>query len=95
MTPTSHHTFAACVGIDWAEATQDGCLQAAGSAKRACCQLEPTPEASAAWGTTLRTRVHGHPVALGLARNQGPLVFALHTDDLLVLCPIQPLTLAR
>jgi hypothetical protein len=34
-------------------------------------------------------------VALCLALNKGPLVFALRTDDLLVLCPLHPLTLAR
>ena len=66
MTPTSHDTFAAFVGIDWADAKHDGCLQAAGSAKRECFQLEHTPEAIDAWVTTLRTRFHGHPVALCL-----------------------------
>jgi len=34
-------------------------------------------------------------VALCLALHKGPLVFALRTYDLLVLCPIHPLTLAR
>ena len=28
MTQTSHDTFAAFVGIDWADAKHDGCLQA-------------------------------------------------------------------
>src|SRR5262245_59605077 len=48
-----------------------------------------------AWGTTLRTRLHGHPVALCLARTQGPLVFAWRTSDFLVLFPLHLLTLAR
>ena len=95
MTPTSHHTFAAFVGIDWADATHDGCLQATGAAKRECFQLAHTPEASDAWVTTLRTRFHGQPVALCLELNKGPLVFALRTYDFLVLFPIHPLTLAR
>jgi hypothetical protein len=68
MTPTSHTTFAAFVGIDWADAKHDGCLQAAGSAKRECFQLEHTPEAIDAWVTTLRTRFHGHPVALSYSQ---------------------------
>jgi hypothetical protein len=59
MTPTSHNTLAAFVGIDWAEATHDGCLQAAGAAQRECCQLEHTPAAIDAWVTTRRTRFHG------------------------------------
>src|SRR2546428_8752285 len=95
MTQTSHNTFAAFVGIDWADAKHDICLQAAGSAKRECFQLEHTPEAIDAWVTTLRTRFHGHPVALCLELTKGPLVSALRKYDFLVLFPINPLTLAR
>src|SRR5215467_7302957 len=95
MTPTSHTAFAAFVGIDWADAQHEGCLQAAGSAKRECFQLEHTPEAIDAWVTTLRTRFHGHPVALCLELTKGPLVSALRKYDFLVLFPINPLTLAR
>jgi transposase len=95
MTPTSHDPFAACVGSDWADATPALCLQAAGTATRECWPLAHTPAAMDAWGTTRRTRCHGHPVAIGLARTQGPMVSALRTDDLLVLFPSHPLTLAR
>jgi len=95
MTQTSHTTFAAFVGIDWADAKHDICLQAAGTAKRECFQLEHTPEAIDAWVTTLRTRFHSQPVALCLELNKGPLVFALRKYDFLVLFPINPLTLAR
>ena len=77
MTPMSHNSCAAFVGLDWADATHEGGLQAAGAAKRECFQLEHTPEAIDAWVTTLRTRLHGHPVALCLERNKGPLVFTL------------------
>src|SRR5499426_3807291 len=95
MTQTSHNTFAAFVGIDWADAKHDGCLQAAGSAKRECFQLEHTPEAIDAWVTTLRTRFHGQLVALCLELTKGPLVCALRKYDFLILFPINPLTLAR
>ena len=95
MTQTAHDTFAAFVGIDWADAKHDMCLQAAGTAKRECFQLEHTPEAIAAWVTTLRTRFSGQPVAVCLERTKGPLVSALRTYDFLVLFPINPLTLAR
>src|SRR4029434_6161364 len=95
MTQTSHDTFAACIGIDWAEAKHDGCLQAAGTAKRECFQLEHTPEAIDAWVTTLRTRFNGQPVAVCLELDKGPLVSALRKYDFLVLFPINPLTLAR
>src|SRR6266571_4152540 len=95
MTPTSHDTFAAFVGIDWADATHDICLQAAGTAKRECFQLDHTPEAIEAWVTTLRTRFSGQPVAVCLELTKGPLVSALRKYDFLVLFPIHPLTLAR
>ena len=94
MTPTSHNTFAAFVGIDWADAKHDGCLQATSAAQREC-QLEHTPEAIDAWVTTLRTRCHGQPVALCLELHNGPLVFALRKYDFLVRRPMHPLTWAR
>src|SRR6266567_8170057 len=95
MTQTSHDTFAAFIGIDWADAKHDGCLQAAGTAKRECFQLEHTPEAIDAWVTTLRTRFNGQPVAVCLELDKGPLVSALRKYDFLVLFPINPLMLAR
>ena len=95
MTQSAPDTFAAFVGIDWADAKHDVCLQAAGSSKRECFQLEHTPEAIDAWVTTLRTRFNGHPVAVCLELNKGPLVFALRKYDFLILFPLNPLTLAR
>jgi hypothetical protein len=95
MTPTSPDTLAAFVGIDWADATHDICLQAAGSAKRECLQLAHTPEAIDAWVTTLCIRFGGRLVAICLALTKGPMVAALCTYDFLVLFPINPLTLAR
>src|SRR3989454_5083137 len=95
MTPPSHDTFAAFIGIDWADAKHDGCLQAAGTAKREFFQLTHTPEAIDAWVSTLRTRFNGHPIAVCLELNKGPMVSALRKYDFLVLFPINPLTLAR
>jgi hypothetical protein len=43
----------------------------------------------------LQKRCEGQPSAIGLERNQGPLVFALRTDHFLELFPVNPLTLAR
>jgi transposase len=95
MTQSAPDTFAAFVGIDWADAKHDVCLQAAGSTKRECLQLEHTPEAIDAWVTTLRTRFNGHLVAVCLELTKGPLVFALRKYDFLILFPLNPLTLAR
>jgi Transposase len=95
MTHGPHDAFAAFVGIDWADATHDLCLQAAGSTTREASVLDHTPEAIDAWVCTLRQRFGGHPVAVCLERNKGPLVSALRQYDFLVLFPLNPLTLAR
>ena len=72
MTQSTPDTFAAFVGIDWADARHDVCLQAAGSTKRACFQLEHTPEAIDVWVTTLRMRFNGPPMAVCLELNKVP-----------------------
>ena len=60
MTHVSPEAFVAFVGIDWADAKHDVCLQAAGATKREGLPLEHTPEAIEAWVSTLRTRFNGH-----------------------------------
>jgi transposase len=88
-------TLAAFVGLDWADAKHDVCLQAAGSAPREHDRLDHTPEAMEAWGGSLQKRCEGKPIAIGLELNKGPSVFALRTYHFLVLFPLNPLTLAR
>src|SRR5262249_10624842 len=90
----SHEAFAAFVGLDWADAKHDVCLQAAGAERREFLGLEHSPEAIDAWVQTLRTRFHGQPVAVCLELNKGPIVSALRQYDFLVLLPVNPLTLA-
>lgn len=68
---------AAFVGLDWADAKHDVCLQAAGAARREFLVLEHRPEAIDAWVQTLRTRFHEQPVAVCLELNKGPIVSAL------------------
>ena len=77
MKPQASKAFAAFIGLDWADAKHDICLQAAGSERREFLVLEHSPEAIDAWVQTLRTRFHGQPVAVCLALNKGPLVSAL------------------
>jgi transposase len=95
MNQVAYQAFAAFVGLDWADAKHDGCLQAAGSTKRECFRLAHTPEAIDAWVSMLRLRFNGQPVAICLELDKGPLVSALRQYDFLVLFPINPLTLAR
>ena len=71
--------FAAFVGLDWADAKHDVCLQAAGTEHREFLRLEHRPEEINAWVQTLRTRFHGQPIAVCLELNKGPIVSALRT----------------
>jgi transposase len=87
--------FAAFVGLDWADAKHDVCLQAAGTARREFGDFEHRPEAIEAWVQTLRMRFNGQPIAVCLELKQGPIVSALRKYDCLVLFPVNPLTLAK
>ena len=69
--------LAAFVGLDWADAKHDICLQAVGTERREFLGLEHRPEAIDAWVQTLRTRFNGHPVAVCLELKKGPIVSAL------------------
>ena len=87
--------FAAFIGLDWADAKHEVCLQAAGTAQREFRSLEHSPEEINAWVQTLRTRFNGQPVAVCLELTKGPIVSALRHYDFLVLFPVNPLTVAK
>jgi transposase len=95
MKPQAPEAFAAFVGLDWADAKHDICLQAAGTERREFLVLEHRPEAIDAWVQTLRRRFNGQPVAVCLELNKGPIVSALRAYDFLVLFPVNPFTLAK
>jgi transposase len=95
MERVAQEEFAALVGLDWADATHDVCIQATGTARREFLSFEHRPEAIDAWVQTLRTRFNGQPVAVCLELNKGPIVSALRKDDFLVLFPVNPLTVAK
>jgi transposase len=95
MERVAQEEFAALVGLDWADAKHDGCLQATGTTRREFLSFEHRPEAIDAWVQTLRTRFNGHPIAVCLELNKGPLVSALRKYDFLVRFPVNPLTVAQ
>jgi transposase len=95
MKQPTPEAFAAFVGLDWADAKHDICIQAADSAHRECLHLAHHPAVIDAWVQSLRTRFHGQPVAVCLELNKGPIVSALQNYDFLVLFPVNPLTVAR
>ena len=53
MTPQASAAFAAFIGLDWADAKHDLCLQAAGTEQRAFLSLDHRPEAMNAWVQTI------------------------------------------
>src|SRR4030095_5294094 len=95
MKHQASEAFAAFVGLDWADAKHDICLQTAGTEQREFLSLEHSPEEINAWVQTLRTRFNGQPVAVCLELTKGPIVSALRNDDFLVLFPVNPLTVAK
>lgn len=89
------HDFAACIGLDWANAKHDICLQAAGSSTNEQSVLEHRPECIDEWARNLRRRFRSKPIALALELDKGPIVSALRKYDFLVLFPVNPTTLAK
>jgi transposase len=87
--------FAAFIGIDWADAKHDICLQVANTEKREFAVLPHRPEAIDQWACSLRQRFQSRPVAVCLELAKGPLVYALQKHDFLVLFPVNPTTLAK
>jgi transposase len=95
MTRLPTEQLAAFVGLDWADAKHDVCMQAADSETREFRVLAHTPATLDAWVNTLRTRFKGLPIAMCLELNKGPIISALRKYDCLVRFPVNPLTLAR
>jgi transposase len=87
--------FAACIGIDWADAKHDICLQVTGSVTREFSVLEHRADSITAGVSTVRTRCPAPSIAICLELHTGPLVSALRQYDFRVLFPINPLMLAR
>ena len=95
MKPKPKVEFAALVGIDWADAKHDMCLQADDSEERERVVVPHRPAAIDAWACALRQGFHGRRLAVCLELAKGPLVYALQKYDFLVLFPVHPATLAK
>lgn len=76
MKSESGGSFAAYVGVDWADSKHDFCLQAADSDRREPGVVAHTPEAIADWASGLRRRFAG-PIAVCLEIAKGLLINAL------------------
>lgn len=95
MKPAQAAQFAALIGIDWAHAKHDICLQPGTHAAREHSVLKHTPEAIDAWVRELRQRFGKQPIAIALELDKGPLVYALQKYDGFVLFPVNPNLLAK
>ena len=94
MNQESGKPFTAYIGIDWASAKHDICLQVAGREDRVFERITHTPEAIEAWAQALYQRLGG-PIAVALELSEGPIVSALEKYDFLVIFPIDPKRLAK
>ena len=94
MKSSGTQTFTAYVGIDWADAKHDFCLQERGSDQREFGCIAHDVECIDEWAKALHERFGG-PIAIALELAKGPIVYALQKYDFLVLFPINPLTLAK
>jgi transposase len=88
-------TFAAFVGIDWADRKHDICLQVPGVDVAEVSILEHRPKAIQQWALNLRERFQGQRIAVCLELSQGPIVSALLEHDIFVIFPVNPSTLAK
>jgi transposase len=95
ISSTDLTSYAALIGIDWADKKHDVCLQLPGSLDRELSVLPHKVAAIDAWARGLRERFGGRPVAVCLELSQGPIVSALLNYDFFVIFPVQPKALAN
>ncbi len=94
MNTPSNRPFTAFIGIDWADAKHDICLQAAGDERRECSRISHKVDEIEDWAQSLYRRFGG-PIAVALELSKGPVVYALQKYDFFVLFPVNPSTLAK
>jgi transposase len=86
-------SFAVVVGVDWADAKHDVCLESAGGV-REFDTIAHGAEAIDQWIEGLHRRFGGM-IAVALELSRGPLVYALQKYDFVTLFPVNPASLAR
>lgn len=85
--------FTAFVGLDWADAKHDICVQAAGCEVREFDRFRHKVAAIDEWAHSMHQRFGGQ-IAVALELSKGPIVYALQKYDFFVLFPINPSMLA-
>ena len=87
-------SFTAFIGIDWADAKHDICIQSADSDEREFDVIPHQVERIDEWAHTMRQRF-GYPIAVAVELSKGPIVYALQKHDCFVVFPVNPSTLAK
>jgi len=87
-------SFTAFIGIDWADAKHDICIQSADADEREFDVIPHKVELIDEWACTMRQRF-GSPIAVAVELSKGPIVYALQKHDCFVIFPVNPTTLAR
>ena len=85
--------FTAFIGIDWADAKHDICLQSQGSDIREFSVLSHNMVKIDEWAQALYKRF-GSPIAVAVELSKGPIIYALQKYDVFIIFPINPSTLA-
>jgi transposase len=88
-------TYAAFVGLDWADRSHQVCLRPAEGDRDEQSKLAHEPLALRTWASTLRARFPVGKIAVALEQTKGPLVYALSMHAHLELFPINPAMLAK
>lgn len=86
--------YVAVVGIDWANAKHDVCIQGADSEQREFAIIPHKVERIDEWAQSLHQRF-GSPIAVAVELTKGPIVYALQKYDFFDIYPINPATLAK
>ena len=87
-------SFTAFIGIDWADAKHDICIQSADSDEREFDVVPHQVERIDEWAHAMRRRF-GSPIAVAVELSKGPIVYALQKHDCFVIFPVNPSTLAK
>jgi len=94
MMKLSNIEFTAFVGLDWADAKHDICVQAAACEVREFDRFPHKVAAIDDWAHSMHKRFGGQ-IAVALELAKGPIVYALQKYDFFVLFPINPSMLAK
>ncbi len=86
--------YSVYVGIDWADAKHDVCIQPTTSDTREFGVIRHRAEAIDAWAKGLHQRYEGH-IAVAVELSKGPIVSALQKYDFIDIFPVNPGSLAK